>query len=245
MADETFGPSVDVARETFAVLIGFALTEFVRKQFELAEAGTAADWFNSGALSLAFLWLLLRFFMGSANHLKATYVETDAAGIPAGVTDWKDFLFIVDAVFLVVFGVFAIYISRAEDFPHFTWRVAQFLIFAVIWTAFAPVAHRCVRGDWPDKTRLTWWLFLNPCQWLTTEFARARCRPLCGQPLEVGLAVLYLLFFVGDLLIVLRIRRAALYAAAPAAAKNHTKLLVLGIGFAAGALWLHCRYPLR
>jgi hypothetical protein len=156
--------SVETIRETFAVLIGFAVTEFIGDRFK--EEG-AAD-FTVWALSLALILLVLRLFIGTANHLETTYAEVQVdLGHPChfGRTTLG---FLKDVGFLIVFGVMSILIARSDPkVPEsFLKRTLLLLFISSLWAIVDALWQRFIHTD--ARRWWRWWLICDAYQFLLT-----------------------------------------------------------------------------
>src|SRR5216684_5039226 len=144
-----FERSVSVVLAIFAVFTGFTINGYL--QDSIADIGNLNDWHWWGFFAL--VALLLRYIFGSAVHLNGTYVGKSIlrnGNLERGAPKSRSvFLLFKDLMFLVLFGMIAIYIKQAagsvkgfdvgsfDDFMKrsmwfvsagFLWSVSDFLI---------------------------------------------------------------------------------------------------------------------
>jgi hypothetical protein len=195
--------SVETIRETFAVLIGFAVTEFIGDRFK--ESGSAD--YGTWALSLALILLVLRLFIGTANHLKTTYAEIEVINHKRDdESAYKRFSFLIDVAFLIAFGIVSILIARSDpNVPEsFINRTLLLLLITSLWPILEAlrewIRRPQARGWW------RWWMVCDASQLLfTVSVWRWGPRwPL--QWVEVGLAFGFTVFFGFDVWMILRMR---------------------------------------
>jgi hypothetical protein len=159
-AEPDFKEIVDKSLVLFGVFTGATLSFYV-KDFLLADKDLAG--FNGFSVSAraclvaAVIALLLRYIVGSASHLNATYVPkvttshkvifgTDAAGNPVAEVVSSEhrelasaslrWLFF-DIAFLVLFGIVAVFIIQASNLEQFMWSASLFVAVGFVWGVFA------------------------------------------------------------------------------------------------------------
>jgi hypothetical protein len=159
-AEPDFKQIVDKSLVLFGVFTGATLSFYV-KDFLLADKDLAG--FNGfslwarACLVAAVIALLLRYIVGSASHLNATYVvkvtpsfkaiiAQDAAGNPVAElvsTEHRElasaslgWLFI-DIAFLVLFGIVAVFIIQALNLEQFMWFASLFVAVGFVWGVLA------------------------------------------------------------------------------------------------------------
>jgi len=202
-----YGASVETLLRVFAVLVGLALGNFIGRFYDPGcplYPGSRVRWF----LFVALVCLLLRYFMGAANHLKATYEERQPE------TNANAF-FLKDVAFLVVFGALTVQISQSCTMSHFILSSSRLLGVAFLWALVDPLFHIAFAQRSPRTSFWKWWLWVNLLQlvptltiyWAYRKWSQTQ-RPL-GKWLAISLAVGYLIFFVVDYLRIMDIRRTA------------------------------------
>jgi hypothetical protein len=110
-------------------------------------------------ISASVIALLLRYIVGSAVHLNATYVakvttSIDNQNVLIEKKELKSeslgWLFF-DILILVVFGLLAVYIIYSPDLDDFLWRSANFIFVGLLWSVIALLfrpADRPVAARW-------------------------------------------------------------------------------------------------
>jgi hypothetical protein len=99
-------------------------------------------------ISASVISLLLRYIVGSAVHLNATYVAKVTTRIVNNVLveekqpklenlRWLFF----DLLILVIFGLLAVYIIYSPDLEEFLWRSAIFILVGLLWSLVALAAR--------------------------------------------------------------------------------------------------------
>lgn len=159
-AEPDFKQIVEKSLALFGVFTGATLSFYV-KDFLLADKDLAG--FNGfsvwtrACLVAAVIALLLRYIVGSASHLNATYVPkvttsnkvifaTNNAGdqvaevftserreLASASLNW---LFI-DIAFLVLFGIVAVFIIQASNLEKFMWSASSFVAVGFVWGVVA------------------------------------------------------------------------------------------------------------
>ncbi|SPF39151.1 membrane hypothetical protein [Candidatus Sulfopaludibacter sp. SbA4] len=207
--------SVDTIRETFAVLIGFAVTEFIGDRFK---EGGAAD-FTAWVLSLSLILLVLRLFIGTANHLETTYAEDEG-----GEFNRTTGCFLKDIGFLIAFGLMSVLIARSDPAApeSFLKRTMLLLLITSLWSVGDALWHWLMSSGKPRWYR--WWLFCDSCQFLLTAVFWRWAPRLPGDcwllPRGWGLRGLVLVllfagFFIVDVRNILKMRQFKATAAQP------------------------------
>jgi hypothetical protein len=126
-------------------------------------------WFDRVLISASVIALLLRYIVGSAVHLNATYVAKVTTRIVNNVlveekqpkSENLGWLFL-DIVFLVAFGLLAVVIIYSADMDKFLLHSAAFIAFGLAWSA---IAYRWREGDKPIAAR---WLAIDGFQLAVT-----------------------------------------------------------------------------
>ncbi|MCC2111549.1 MAG: hypothetical protein KDJ16_05905 [Hyphomicrobiales bacterium] len=156
-ANPDFGPIVDNAISLFAVYTGATLTFFV-KDFLFADDAkrgysnmpdVIGDWKLYAALAVAAL--LLRYIVGSAAHLRYTYIAKTTSRIHDGKTIVEErgqvpsgihYLFI-DMMFLIVFGILAMMITINTESPErLMWSMIYLVSAGAVWSVLALARSR-------------------------------------------------------------------------------------------------------
>jgi hypothetical protein len=163
-AEPDFKQIVDKSLVLFGVFTGATLSFYV-KDFLLADKDLAG--FNGfsvwtrACLVAAVIALLLRYIVGSASHLNATYVPKVTPSYKAIIAEDADgnqiaelvssesrelassslgWLFI-DIAFLVLFGIVAVFIIQASNLEQFMYRASIFVAVGFVWGAVAFVCQ--------------------------------------------------------------------------------------------------------
>lgn len=209
-----FEQAVKVIIATFAVFTGFTITgylkDYVFSPFNVERYpdwhGWVGDWHIWAFVAL--VALLLRYVIGSAVHLHHTYVTkvpvtinnvmwTRSRSISVG-------LLFMDLCFLVLFGVLAVFVTKAPDIETFMWRAIWFVAAGFAWslTDLLRSAWSWYRGR---GMRFFWamWLCLDGLQLAATFWLLTRHAWPDPARAEV-LAVVYVLFLFADLLALVR-----------------------------------------
>jgi hypothetical protein len=160
--DSPMAEAADSSLAIFAVLVGLALTEFILAQFTSwprrpIDAAPLVRW----SLFAALVCLLLRYFIGSAIHIKRNYVYSP----PSREATW---FLLKDLVFLVLFGVYAVAISQSDNPAQFMDRSAQLLVIAFVWSLLDPISHITFRGMPPTVSSWKYWIWINSVQLAAT-----------------------------------------------------------------------------
>jgi hypothetical protein len=190
MADpRPFEASVDIVMKTFAVLVGVAIADFLRRQFDTRQA-ISNDPIVAFCFFAALTLLSLRYFLGSANHLKSKYVTS-------GSLRHKNIFFFKDVSFLVLFGGLAVAISQSSEVHAFNDRTSFLLLAAATWGLVDYVFTIALTGSWPGRAFWVAWLVINVLQFFATMvfdhlFAASE------RLVAVSLVVLYLVFLGVD-----------------------------------------------
>jgi hypothetical protein len=120
-------PSVDAVVGFFGVLVGIGLTHLL--ELKPAPSATAEGelGFFKWACFISSTATFFRFILGSANQLNWTYVEGG---------EWSAKRFVVDAMFLAVFGIFALLVCYSPCIAWFFIWHSVLLVVAVAWDWF-------------------------------------------------------------------------------------------------------------
>lgn len=120
-----FDNSVKVILATFTVFTGLTLTRFLTPNPAPVDIGDFSDWHWWGFFAL--VALLLRYIIGSAIHLNHTYGGDPPRSIHV-------FLLFKDLMFLVFFGMLALYIMEANRPDEFVRRAMLFVLAGFAWS---------------------------------------------------------------------------------------------------------------
>lgn len=138
-------PGIRVVTVFFAALVGFGLKHLADETARSA-GDSYPDDFSCFVLAVL---LFLRFLLGSANHLWHEHC------FPAAKASKRKLGF--DLLFLIVYGLIAVYICYAETLAQFFWRSVGLLIAAVIWSGLEELFNQ-------HERRWAWWLLINGLQ---------------------------------------------------------------------------------
>lgn len=157
-------PTIRVVTAFFAALTGFGLKHILD-----LKAGESLHEYQVPCFLIATL-LFLRFLTGSANHLWVEHVQ------PA---DSKDLFFALDIIFLLIFGIFASFISYSSDVAEFLRLSGILLLVSIVWSVVSAVIARCVDSNsvgrwWP-------WLIMNSFGLLVFSVASCYAPEANGQ----------------------------------------------------------------
>jgi hypothetical protein len=147
-------------------------------------------------IALAVISLLLRYIVGSAVHLNATYVAkapklemkddklalVEEKSHKSGPLGWLFF----DVLMLIGFGLLTVRITYAIDFDELMWFSIWFILVGLGWSVVAyvwrprdrPVAERWILIDL-CQVAVTWGLFLTPGYHLTKTVLLALAYIFC------------------------------------------------------------------
>jgi hypothetical protein len=199
-----FENTVKVVLSTFAVFVGFTITEYLRKIS--IDFGHWSLW-----AFIALAALLLRYIIGSAVHLNYVYVQK----VPVTVDGrrWERprsqsaLLLFKDLCFLVIFGMIAVYITKAANLDDFVFRTLCFVAAGFAWSIVDALVRWALARYWrdfreqPGKFWRLWFaldvllfvvvLVINYC--ISDELSRA-----------VVIALVYVLFLFLDFLAIVR-----------------------------------------
>jgi hypothetical protein len=193
---------VKVVISTFAVFVGFTITEYLKK----ISFGNFEDWVFWAFIALAAL--LLRYIIGSSVHLNYVYVQKLEPGRPQERSRSRSVLLLFkDLCFLVVFGMIAVYITKASNLDDFVLRTLWFVGAGFVWSVTDALIRGCLAGLWndagerPGKFALLWialdlTLFVIVVltnSWVTDVLQRA-----------VVIALVYVVFLLLDFLAIIR-----------------------------------------
>ena len=196
---------------TFAVFTGLTISNYVKDTiFTVDHLRAYYDWQDWAGdwrcwAFAALVCLLLRYLIGSAIHLNYMYVT------PKGRDEPRSFsvlLLFKDVIFLVVFGVIAVFISKAESADLFVDRAGWFLLSGLAWS----VLDWLMRRFWPDprehprplKERPFWaiWILLDGLQ-LALTWGLVSCIE-DDLVKAIALAVIFTVFLFFDILAMVR-----------------------------------------
>jgi len=130
-----FDDVVKVILATFTVFTGLTLTRFLTANPTMVDLGDLGNWHWWGFFAL--VALLLRYIIGSAIHLNRTYV-----GDPPRSTHVA--LLFKDLMFLVFFGMLALYIMEATQPGDFARRAMLFVLAGFTWSILDYLIRRFV-----------------------------------------------------------------------------------------------------
>ena len=146
----TYETSVRSASQFFAALIGFSLKHILDAK---SDTGIGSHKIYFLCISV---FLFLRFFFGSANHLWEVYGQAETK-------TGKNALFCKDFLFLTAFGIVAASISSNDEIPaYFGWCLVL-VLGALFWNLLhlvlrAALGAKSARGAWG------WWCLPNGVQ---------------------------------------------------------------------------------
>ena len=154
-----FSQCVTISLQTFAVLVGLSITDF------LDETKNRLPPTLHIPLFIALISLEFRYIFGSAMHLNYVYVK---CGEVTGLYPKVVLLFLKDMAFLVLFGWLAVRIAHSASFRGFLGCSAGFLLAGLAWSVWdacwqAP-SMRSARGSSIWKT----WAVLDGGQIILT-----------------------------------------------------------------------------
>ena len=209
--------SVETIRETFAVLIGFAVTEFIGDNFQQEGSADITVW----VLSLILILLVLRLFIGTANHLKTTYAEIEGGDDHADEFNCTTGFFLKDVGFLIAFGVVSILIAKSDPKApaSFLKRTLLLLLITSLWSILDVLLHWVARvREWFKRSRARswcrWWLLCDSSQLLLTaifwRWGLLLPRTWCWswlRPRGLTLIALFAGFFIADVRKILEMRQ--------------------------------------
>jgi len=222
-------PAVKVILSTFAVFVGFTLTETVKS----LSTQSLVDWNWQSVASLfedphwwllvALVALLLRFIVGSSVHLNHTYVKSLKENAPANEKSSSVAMLFKDLAFLIIFGILAVFISRALTDPKalgqltesnlqsllstFEFRCAVFLSVGLVWSAI-DIVCRLIWGAIFDNEWAGWhgriWIIFDVLQliytvWIVPYFW------MTGLAQAEALGIGYVVFLFIDLQLMIQI----------------------------------------
>ena len=122
-----FEEIVKAITATFAVFTGFTITRYLLGDPIEINLSNYGHWRWWGFFAL--VTLLLRYIIGSAVQLNQTY----GGAIPKS---YSTLLLFKDLLFLVVFGMIAVYTMKAETIHAFIWRSMLFAVTGLAWSVF-------------------------------------------------------------------------------------------------------------
>src|SRR5712671_5646300 len=126
-----FEDSVKTILTTFGVFTGFA----IKSAIDAIQFPTSPSWWafldllkdSHLFVGIATIALLLRFIIGSAVHLNLCYLVPPRSKKPS--------MLFKDLTFLVVFGLFAVFMIKANNVPTFAIRAFLFIVVGLVWSA--------------------------------------------------------------------------------------------------------------
>lgn len=130
-----FDDSVRVVLSTFTVFTGLTLTRYLTGGPALIDIGNLGDW--HWWAFFAVVALLLRYIIGSAVHLNYMYGGTP----PRSLSVW---FFFKDLMFLVIFGMLAVYIMESATPEDLIRRSMLFVLGGFIWSVLDYLSRRFV-----------------------------------------------------------------------------------------------------
>jgi hypothetical protein len=133
---------VKVVLSTFAVFVGFTINEYLKK----ITIGDFAHWQFWSFIALAAL--LLRYIIGSSVHLNFVYVQKIPAANPTRSRSRSVVLLFKDLCFLVIFGMIAVNITKANTLDDFVNRTLLFVLAGLAWSILDLIRCRLARADW-------------------------------------------------------------------------------------------------
>jgi hypothetical protein len=150
--------------------------------------------------SLAVIALLLRYIVGSAAHLNYTYVAktsvADGNTATTGPLSKNLCLLFIDLVFLIVFGILAVLLTRSNvSLADLMWHAIYFTMAGFVWSLLALFrpAGTMVWHGWPTIPLV--WLGLDGGQIVWTLFVLYVVPGELTQAVVLGVTYLLLLFF--------------------------------------------------
>ena len=165
-SQKAFEDTVKTILTTFGVFTGFA----IKSAIDGINFPSSPSWWAFLAvlndfhlfICIATVALLLRFIVGSAVHLNLCYVAE-----PRSV---KPIMLFKDLAFLIVFGLLAIYMIKANDpalqpnnVAAFATRASQFIFVGLIWSALDALVRAGQTGG--ERTLFSgWWILIDVVQ---------------------------------------------------------------------------------
>lgn len=191
---------VKVVISTFAVFVGFTITEYLRKP----DVEDWTQWRFWAFIALASL--LLRYIIGSSVHLNHVYVKQVEVGNDAKRPRSRSvFMLFKDICFLVIFGMIAVHTTKATKLDDFVDGTLLFVAAGFAWSVIDGVI-RWVWSNWdryegPGHFVLLWIsldVTLFAIVWLLNEHVHhALTRAQC-------ISGVYLLFLFLDFFAIIR-----------------------------------------
>jgi hypothetical protein len=147
--NERYESIVDAALTFFTILVGLKLADLIDDR-----KGTLGhDKWPCFVIGVA---VLLRYVTGSYVHQRAQHVNQP---------DKHDGQFVFDLVFLIAFGIIAVWSCVAETVPEFLGRLMWFTGTAMAWTVGYYGFARAARARRKPYTfKYLWWLGVNSLQ---------------------------------------------------------------------------------
>jgi hypothetical protein len=199
-AQPDFENVVKVVISTFAVFVGFTITEYLKKP-DVEDFGKWRFW-----AFIALASLLLRYIIGSSVHLNHVYVkQIDLPCEKKRPRSRSALMLFKDICFLVVFGMIAAHITKAANLDDFVSGTMWFVLAGFAWS-FIDGAIRGLWSKWDPHEGPGDFVVL----WIILDLA------LLGIVLTINsnmgheltraqvIAVLYVLFLVLDFLAIIR-----------------------------------------
>lgn len=193
---------VKVVLSTFAVFVGFTINEYLRK----ITIGDFAHWQFWSFIALAAL--LLRYIIGSSVHLNYVYVQKIPAVVPPRSRSRSVFMLFKDLCFLVIFGMIAVNITKANTLDDFVDRTLLFVLAGLAWSLLDLIRFALASAAWwndphekPGKM-VGLWILLDVVL-LVIVYGIDSC---FGDELTRAamIAILYVIFLLLNLLAIVR-----------------------------------------
>jgi hypothetical protein len=176
-----FRPSIDVLLRVFAFVVAFSVANFWNSL-----ANQKRPWINFPTL-IMLLALLLRFFLGAANHLEKTYCRHK-------LPNKKILSFLWNYFAALAFGSLIMWMAGSSEFRVFLFRGTIILSFGLLLSVIHLSLYRKRKADMFYQ----YWLIINAVQLFATWFCYF-CSDFSDTTKAVFLSVLYVLMLVVDL----------------------------------------------
>ena len=199
---KSFEDAIRAILTTFGVFTGFAIKAAIDEIDFPASTSTSAVFellTNSDVfICIAIVALLLRFIIGSAVHLNLCYVTEPRSKRPI--------MLFKDVIFLILFGLAAVFLIEAKDVLEFAWRAACFILIGTLWSVVDAVVR--YRGESGEKSLFSgWWFMIDMGQLGATWLVfRVSHDPLWQSIL---MAIVFSVALYGDMWVLLRPKKAA------------------------------------
>jgi hypothetical protein len=191
---------VKVVLSTFAVFVGFTITEYLRK-ISIVDFGHWPFW-----AFIALAALLLRYIIGSAVHLNYVYVQK--VGVPPQRPRSQSVLLLFkDLCFLVIFGMIAVYITKAQNLNDFVVRTLWFVGAGFVWSMIDAAVRTGLAALWddiPEKPGKFWrlWSALDVLLFVIVLVINYSIADELSRAIVI--AIVYALFLFLDFLAIIR-----------------------------------------